>query len=246
MKIGYTDIVIELSQKVCQALLEQEPDLVQKVHELDGEVNKILRRVGFFVVSLVLAELSNQVTLEAKVIGLTIHQAKRIKYSSVFGIVEMLSPYLWNKSTGKGARPVKEQLGIEHGDRSVAVQRALADFGAEESFGQAAERFQEHYGWSIDRATVRREVEKTALSAEQYVETRLWEAGWDYLQPLTTRPGIEQMLVELDGSHVRTGKKVVLAGAELTKKRRLPLCQRPPDWRSCESRIRSTTWGAKG
>ncbi len=39
------------------------------------------------------------------------------------------------------------------------------------------------------------------------------------------------MLVELDGSHVRTGKKVVLEGAELTKKRRLPKCQRPPDWR---------------
>lgn len=106
-----------------------------------------------------------------------------------------------------------------------------SDFGAEESFGQAAKRFREHYGWAIDRATVRREVEKTALKAEQYVETRLGEAGWDYIQPLTTRPGIEQMLVELDGSHVRTGKKLALAGAKLTKKRRLPKCQRPPDWR---------------
>lgn len=95
----------------------------------------------------------------------------------------------------------------------------------------SAKRFQEHYGWSVDRATVRREVEKTALSAEQYVETRLWEAGWDYLQPLTTRPGMEQVLVELDGSHVRTGKKVALEGAELTKKRRLPKSQRPPNWR---------------
>ena len=246
MKTGYTDIVVEMSQKLCQALLKQEPNLAQKVHELDGEVNKILRRVGFFVVSLVLAELSTQVTKEARATGLTIHRASRIKYSSLFGVVEMLSPYLWNKNTRRGARPVKEQLGIEHGDRSVAVQRAMCDFGAEESFGQAAKRFEEHYGWSIDRAAVRREVEKTALWAEQYVETRLWEAGWDYLQPLTTRPGIEQMLVELDGSHVRTGKKVALAGAELTKKLRLPKSQRPPDWRSCQSRIRSTTWSAEG
>jgi hypothetical protein len=231
MKTGYTDIVVEMSQKLCQALLKQEPNLAQKAHELDGEVNKILRRVGFFVVSLVLAELSTQVTKEARATGLTIHRASRIKYSSLFGVIEMLSPYLWNKNTGRGARPVKEQLGIEHGDRSVAVQRAMCDFGAEESFGQAAKRFEEHYGWSIDRAAVRREVEKTALKAEQYVETRLWEAGWDYLQPLTTRPGMEQILVELDGSHVRTGKKVVLEGAELTKKRRLSKCQRPPDWR---------------
>jgi len=125
-------------------------------------------------VSLVLAELSNQVTLKAKATGLSIHRAKRIKYSSLFGVVEMLSPYLWNKSTGRGVRPVKEQLGIEHGDRSAAVQRALADFGAEESFGQAAKRFEEHYGWAIDRAAVRREVEKTAQKAQQYVQARLF------------------------------------------------------------------------
>ena len=163
MKIEYSDILFEMSHTLCQALLEQEPDLEQKVHELDGKVNKILRRLGLFVVSLVLAELSNQVTLKAKATGLTIHRAKRIKYSSLFGIVEMVSPYLWDKNTKRGARPVKEQLGIEHGDRSVAVQRAMCDFGAEESFGQAAKRFQEHYGWAIDRATVRREVEKTAV-----------------------------------------------------------------------------------
>jgi hypothetical protein len=37
------------------------------------------------------------------------------------------------------------------GDRSIAVKRALADFGAEESFGQAAKRFKEHYGWTVER-----------------------------------------------------------------------------------------------
>lgn len=165
MKTGYTNIIFEMSHTLCQAVLEREPDLAQRVHELDSEVNMILRRLGFFVVSLVLAELSNQVTLAAKEKDLTIHRAKRIKYSSVFGVVEMLSPYFWNKNTKSGARPVKEQLGIEHGDRSIAVQRAMSDFGAEEFFGQAAKRFQEHYGWAIDRAAVRREVEKTALSA---------------------------------------------------------------------------------
>ncbi len=136
MKPGYTDIIFEMSNTLCQAVLEREPDLAQKVHELDGEVNKILRRLGFFVVSLVLGELSNKVTLEAKKKGLTIHRAKRIKYSSLFGVVEILSPYLRNKNISSGARPVKEQLGIEHGDRSIAVQRAMSDFGAEESFGQ--------------------------------------------------------------------------------------------------------------
>ena len=141
MKPGYTDIIFEMSSTLCQAILEREPDLAQRVHELDGEVNKILRRLGFFVVSLVLGELSNKVTLAAKEKDLTIHRAKRIQSSSLFGVVEILSPYLRNKNTNTSSRPVKEQLGIEHGDISIAVQRAMSDFGAEESFGQAAKSF---------------------------------------------------------------------------------------------------------
>lgn len=231
MKLEYTDVVQELSYKLFQALWEREPNLEQKVHELDSIVNKLLRRIGFLVVSLVLLELSSRVTRKALATGLAIHRAKRVKYLSLFGAVEIPSPYLWNKNTGYGLRPVKEQLGIEPGQRSVAVQRALADFGPEESFGQAAKRFEEHYGWAIDRATVRREVEKTAQKAQQYVETRLFTTGLDYLQSLETRPGVEQMLVELDGSHIRTGKKIVLETAELTPKRRLPRSGRPSDWR---------------
>lgn len=196
MKPGYTDIIFEMSNTLCQAVMEREPDLAQRIHELDGEVNKILRRLGFFVVSLVLGELSNKVTLEAKKKGSTIHRAKRIKYSSLFGVVEILSPYLWNRNANSGVRPVKKQLGIEHGARSIAVERAMSDFGAEESFGQAAKRFQEHYGWTMDKAKVRREVEKTALLAQEYVEKRLDATSGDYLQPVATRPGIEQILVE--------------------------------------------------
>ena len=114
---------------------------------------------------------------------------------------------------------------------NAAVQRALTDFGAEESFGQAAKRFEEHYGWAINRATVRREVERTAKVAEQYVEIRLLSARKNYSQPLETRPGNEQLVVELDGCHIRTGKKITIEGAFLTKKRHLPRSQRPPDWR---------------
>lgn len=139
------------------------------MHELDGEVNKILRRLGFFVVSLVLAELGSQVTKEAKAAGLTTHRSGRIKYSSLFSVVEMLSPYLWNKRTGCSARPVKEQLGIEHGDRSIAVQRAMSDFGAEKSFGQAAKRFEEYYRWRINRAKVRRGCSQKQLVGDRRI-----------------------------------------------------------------------------
>lgn len=183
-------------------------------------------------------------TRKAKATGLAIHRCKRVKYLSLFGAIEIPSPYLWEQNTGRGARPVQEQLGIP-GQRSAAVQRALADFRAEESFGQAAKRFQEHYGWAIERASVRREVEKTAQKTQAYVETRLFTTGLDYLQPLDIRPGVEQMLVELDGSHVRTGKKVVLEGVGLTPKRQLARYQRQIDWRSCEGRASSSTQRAR-
>ncbi len=41
MKTGYTDIIVEMSHTLCQAVLEREPDLAQRVHELDGQGKRI-------------------------------------------------------------------------------------------------------------------------------------------------------------------------------------------------------------
>ena len=53
-----------------------------------------------------------------------IHRRKQINISHCLARLKLNPRALWNKNTQKGARPVKDQLGIEHGDRSVAVQRA--------------------------------------------------------------------------------------------------------------------------
>ena len=103
------------------------------MRELDNIVNQLLRKIGLLVESLLLTKLASVVTQKAKAAGLTIHRSKRIKYLSLFGAIEIPSPYLWDKNTKIGARPVKDQLRIEHGDLSITVQRALTDFGAEES-----------------------------------------------------------------------------------------------------------------
>ena len=129
----YTDVIQTIGQMLFQALWEQEPDLEKKVRELDNIVNQLLRKIGLLVESLLLTKLASVVTQKAKAAGLTIHRSKRIKYLSLFGAIEIPSPYLWDKNTKIGARPVKDQLRIEHGDLSLTVQRALTDFGAEES-----------------------------------------------------------------------------------------------------------------
>ncbi len=215
----YANVIQEIGQMLFQALWEQELDLDKKVRELDNIVNQLLRKIGLLVESLLLTKLASVVTKKAKAAGLTIHRCKRIKYLSLFGAIEIPSPYLRNKKTGRGARPVKNQLKIKHGDRSLAVQRALTDFGVEESFGQAAKRFKEHYGWEINRATVRREVEETAQKAHNFVEVKLFIARLRSLKSLTTKPNVEQLLVELDGCHIRTGIVQAVEKAEVTKKR---------------------------
>ncbi len=59
-------------------------------------------------------------------------------------LLKLILPiYGTNKST-PGNRPVQEKLGIKHRGLSTKVTRALTDFGSEESFGQAAKRFEEH------------------------------------------------------------------------------------------------------
>ena len=91
--------------------------------------------------------------------------------------------------------------------RSPYVKRALTDFGAEESFGQASQRFEEHYGWKVERSCVRPEVENIAEEAFEYVENRLLPLVTKFKnqEPPKKRCGCHRILVELDGCQIRTG-----------------------------------------
>lgn len=51
---------------------------------------------------------------------------------------------------------------------------------SEESFGQACKRFEEHYGWKVERSYVRGEVETIAFLAEKYLESRLLELATSF------------------------------------------------------------------
>lgn len=75
--------------------------------------------------SMLLNDLAQKVTQEAKKTDFVVHRRLKAKYSVIFGIVEVESPYLWHKQEHRGSRPVKEKLLIEHGECSTAVKRAL-------------------------------------------------------------------------------------------------------------------------
>ncbi len=59
---------------------------------------------------------------------------------------------------------------ITHQGRSEMVNRALSDFGIEESFQQGAIRFREHYHYDIGSSAVARTTKETAQEALEYLE----------------------------------------------------------------------------
>lgn len=231
MKQDYNHVISQMATELFSAIIELNPNPSEILAELERKIAAILRQVGLQVVGMMFNELSKKLTEEAKTQGMVVHRRIRIQYAVLFGRLEVESPYLWDKKTGFSSRPVKEQLGIKHGGRSLALQRALTDFGIEESFGRAAQRFEEHYGWNIGKGSLYQEVKQAAEIAEKYVDIRLLEAFLNYSQPHSSKLDDERILVELDGCHIRTAQKAATTGTELTKKRYLPLSRRPHEWR---------------
>ena len=92
-----------------------------------------------------------------------------------------------------------------HHGRSEAVNRALSDFGIEESFASAAARFKEHYHYEIGPSAAARSTKNTSLQAMDYIENKLSDIDSDQLQGNIS---IEKMLIELDGCEIRTARFV--------------------------------------
>ena len=90
--------------------------------------------------------------------------------------------------------------------KSLALQRILTDFGAEKSFEQASRQLQEHYGVELHRSSIREVVLKHAERAAALVDRENQEAIDDYEEQRSFRPGEPWLIVETDGSMVRTGE----------------------------------------
>jgi len=204
MKESYQGFVERASTELCEAVFGGESDLAGRARRLDGDVFEILKEVGLTAMSKIFARLSGKVEEEAKAEGLRVHSRTVITFNVIFGAVEVDSPYLWKQ--GRSMKPVKTLLGLTHQGRSEPLERALTDFGCEESFAQAARRFEEHYGWSVDKSTVRRVTEAVAREVERHLEGRLESARKLYDTPISERPGAEVLLVELDGCDIRMGE----------------------------------------
>jgi hypothetical protein len=108
---------------------------------------------------------------------------------------------------------MKAILGVEGEQYRETVQRALVDLGSEQSFARAALSFHEHYGWQVGRTTLSNRTMEAAQEAETSIDVRLQEATRAYGQAVAASPGVDTMLVELDGCDIRTGVSMTAAEA---------------------------------
>ncbi len=130
---------------------------------------------------------------------MSIHRNPEITFNTIFGKLQIQSPYLWLQ--GNWAKPLFDDMNISHNSRTEAVNRALSDFGIEESFANAANRFKDHYHYKIGKSAVARSTKMTAHQAMNFIEKKL-----SNVDSTEDRESLDKMVVELDGCEIRTAK----------------------------------------
>ena len=225
----YRDAIDHASAELSQALLDHIPALLAQGLGLDALVRDILRAVGLALLSGLYQGLCAHLVERATARGLTVQSRPVVRFKTLFGEVEIESPYLRHPQSGESARPMKDTLGVEGEQYSESVQRALVDFGSEKSFARAALSFHEHYGWQVGRTTLRNRTLEAAQEAETYIDLRLQEATRPYGQGVTASPGVDTMVMELDGCEIRTGVYMTAAEAGVSD-------------REAHERVRVETW----
>ncbi len=225
-----TQAAIDALGKTLAELLLEEGVEVDEMVRIDERVLPLVRRIGKKALEELAKRKVDSAVKQNEGRGLKVHRSRMIEFEYIFGAVAIESPYMWRKECG-GIRPTSELLGLNARGRSELVARALTDFGAEESFGCASKRFEEHYGWAIGRTSILRVVESEAMRAEAFVTQKLEEELKAYAAAETVTQGIETMLVELDGCDIRTGKLALAPGGGVTAIRKNRRRVRTTEWR---------------
>jgi hypothetical protein len=120
----------------------------------------------------------------------------------------------WRDTYKKPHRPLPERLEVRNRQKSLRLQRLLTDFGADDSFENAARKMKEHHGLEMGASAVR----ETTLHHAEKISEKL-EALWS--EPFRALPahGAKQLITEADGSFLR------IVPSNLPRKGK-----RPRDW----------------
>lgn len=141
---------------------------------------------------------------------MTIHKNPTIQFNVIFGTIELESPYLWPGANP--SKPLIDEMNITHRGRSETVKRALSDFGIDESFKGASNKFKEHYNFEIGISTVDRTTKEIAQEASEYIGNKLSSVSTETDEK--SGPFKEEILIELDGCEIRTAQMNVIENSD--------------------------------
>ena len=212
MKGQYASAIEKTSEVLIEWLMKDTDALIGEGRGLDRGVCNVLREVGRRVMAGVYEQLGNTLVGRLREPGYTVQRRSTVEFKTIFGMVEVESPYLWNRD-GRSDRPLLDVFGVQGGGMSDAVDRALVDFGSERSFDRAAKSFHEHYGWEVGRTTVLGHTERAGADAERFLKQRHDEAAARFDEQQGREHEAESILVELDGCEIRTGQYMTAAEA---------------------------------
>jgi hypothetical protein len=237
--------ILERAAKELSEAMLKEGVAFEEVARIDERILDMVRKIGRQTTEEVIKKKAQEAVEIQKKAGVKTHRKSIIECENIFGKIEINSPYLWMKNCGS-SRPVHEFLGLSDGTRSQAVRRALTDFGAEESFAHASTRFHEHYGWEIGRTSILRIVENEARRAEKFVKEKLAQEHELYVSGCVQKSGLSEVLVQLDGCEVRTGKLKRNPGGGVSEKRKSPSRIRVTEWRDVRDGLARNMTGESG
>lgn len=217
----YDDVVEKVSAMLAEAVREREESI--DALGADADVRGLLRAIGLRTTQALVDAETTRVLQGAAARGYTVNRGAQIRVGCLYGELRVSSPHL-RRWVGDTARPVRDEIGLTHRSKTPALERALTDFGIEDSFGVASDRFEEHYGWCIHRTSLLRVVHDAAKDALTFVEEKLAKEP-DSVEPAAC------LLVEMDGCELRTGTMGSPHPVERTPVRGLPRRKRPLDYR---------------
>lgn len=139
-------------------------DLVDKLvaegcsaHEAEARAIEEIRKMGHGVLT-DWAERSEKSAVAKARAGnpkLQPYRKKPLTWHSTYGEVSVLEQRLREGRRGRQVRPFSEQADVRQRGYSLPLQRALTDFGADESFVKAARKVREHYGIELPASAAR-------------------------------------------------------------------------------------------
>ncbi len=140
---------------------------------------------------------------------MSIHKNPTIQFTVIFGTIDLKSPYLWPGE--HPAKPLLDDMNITHRGRSDTVKRALSEFGSDESFHDARQKFKEHYHVDVGISTADRTTKAIAREASEYIARKLSSGGTDTENACgSVQEHVQAILLELDGCEMRTAQMHVI------------------------------------